>query len=382
MPQPAATSRLLAATGPVALAGPVDLPIPLPPTHPLGHGSLRLALTVQDQVVVAADPLVGLLHRGAEKLFEVRDYRQVLMLANRHDWLGSFTGELSVALVVEQALRLEVPERAVWVRTLLAELTRVTSHLAFLEALPLGGEPVAGARPPIRESLVELVADVSGSRMHTMLVQVGGLRADLPDGWPQRARQVLGAALADLPALLAPVREPAFRARARGVAVLTTDDALTFGASGPVGRASGLDFDLRRDARELAYPELAAAVTVRTEGDVLARIEVLAEETEQTLRLAVACLDRLDTLDGPVEVRLPKVLRVPQGDWYAALESPLGAAGCYLVSRGDKVPWRLKLRTPSFQHAAALAALLPGTRVADLPLALASVPLVMGDVEK
>ncbi len=171
--------RVSLGTGADALVG-ADLIVGLGPDHPAGHGSLRLRLTVDDERILAADPVVGLLHRGAEKLFEVRDYRQVLALANRHDWLGAFAGELGVALVVEQALGLPVPERATWVRMLLAELTRIASHLTFLTAFPteVGRQP--SARPnPLRETILDLFEEVSGARMHLTLCQLGQLHFEI-----------------------------------------------------------------------------------------------------------------------------------------------------------------------------------------------------------
>ncbi|HRW19828.1 MAG TPA: NADH-quinone oxidoreductase subunit D [Dermatophilaceae bacterium] len=380
MPPAPVLEQLTAATGPVATAGLVDLPIRLPAGHPLGHGSLRLTLTVDGTTIVAADPQVGLVHRGAEKLFEVRDYRQILVLANRHDWLGPVVGELLIASVVEDALGLEVPERARWIRLALAELSRVTSHLTFLSALAGDGLPLA---EPL-ERLVTLVAEVSGARMHHMIVQVGGLRADLPQGWVVRARHTVEAAQAEARERCAVFAGDEFRSRTTGLGVLNAETALAFGASGPMARASGVDLDLRRDDPRVGYAELVEArhVVTGSAGDVAARIDVLIDEVEVSLELVSRCLDRIEQLDGSVSVRLPKVLRVPEGDWYAALESPLGAAGCWLVSTGDKVPWRLALRTPSFAHVGLLAELLPGTDLADLATVLGSVFVVMGDVDK
>lgn len=380
MPPAPVLEQLTAATGPVATAGLVDLPIRLPAGHPLGHGSLRLTLTVDGTTIVAADPQVGLVHRGAEKLFEVRDYRQILVLANRHDWLGPVVGELLIASVVEDALGLEVPERARWIRLALAELSRVTSHLTFLSALAGDGLPLA---EPL-ERLVTLVAEVSGARMHHMIVQVGGLRADLPQGWVVRARHTVEAARAEARAGYAVFASDEFRSRTTGLGVLNAETALAFGASGPIARASGVNLDLRRDDPRVGYAELVEArhVVTGSAGDVAARIDVLIDEVEVSLELVSRCLDRIEQLDGSVSVRLPKVLRVPEGDWYAALESPLGAAGCWLVSTGDKVPWRLALRTPSFAHVGLLADLLPSTDLADLATVLGSVFVVMGDVDK
>lgn len=385
---PTHVRRITVSTGPDGLVN-ADLGVALRPDHPGGHGSLRLRLTVDDERIRTAEPVLGLLHRGAEKLFEVRDYRQVLALANRHDWLGAFASELGVCLVVEEALGLPVPERATWIRMLVAELTRVASHLAFLHAFPVEVSEQPAASPnPLREAILDLFEEVCGARMHLTLCRLGGLRTDLPAGWTGRARHTIATVRAGLAALLAPVQQPAVRERCTGVGVVTTEAIHAYGLSGPVARASGLDMDLRRDVPYLAYAELFAPggpgrVVTRVEGDAAARVAVLAEQVEVSLDLADSCLDRLAALpQGPVASRLPKVVRVPEGEWYAATESPLGMAGCYLVSTGATTPWRVKLRTPSFATVAALAEVLPGTRLSDLVTVLASMPFVVGDVER
>ena len=380
MPSAPVPARVLAATGPVALTGDVQVhPIVLPPGHPAGHGSLRLTLEIDAAGrISAADPLGGLLHRGAEKLFEVRDYRQILALANRHDWLGGFSGELTIARVVEEALGLDAPERAVWLRTILGELDRIHSHLTFLGAAP-GGPSTALAR----EAVLQLVEDIAGSRMHPMLVRLGGLREDAPVGWEASARHTCAVVRSELSSVTNAFADLALEHR--GLGVLTRESAAGFGASGPVARAAGLAHDVRGDDAYAGYGRVwgehgPGRVVHRSTGDVAARYAVLLEEVAVALDLVVACLDRLTP--GPVNVRLPKVVRVPEGQWYAVTESPLGRAGALLVSRGGPQPWRLALRTPSFGNVAALSALLPGTMVTDLATVVASVPFVMGDLDK
>jgi NADH-quinone oxidoreductase subunit D len=361
------------------------------PQHPATHGVLRLRLVVDGERVVRAEPVIGYMHRGAEKLFEVRDYRQIIVLANRHDWLSAFSNELGVVLAAERMLGMEVPERAVWARTLLAELNRVLNHLMFLGSYPLE----LGAITPIfyafteREELQAVMEEVSGGRVHYMFNRVGGLKEELPAGWLGRVDQAVATVrrrLPDLEGLL--VGNEILRARTRGVGVLPRELAAEFGVSGPIARASGLDLDLRRDEPYLAYAELFAPggpgrVVTRTEGDCLARFECLLEQVHVSLDLVEACTDRLRTLPaGPINVRLPKVLRVPEGACYAWTENPLGLNGYYLVSRGDKVPWRLKLRSASFNNVQVLAQLLPGCLVPDLVAILGSTFFVVGDVDK
>ncbi|MQA94462.1 MAG: NADH-quinone oxidoreductase subunit D [Streptosporangiales bacterium] len=365
-----------------------DMVLNIGPQHPSTHGVLRLRLRLDGEQIVSAEPIVGYMHRGAEKLFEVRDYRQIVVLANRHDWLSAFANELGVVLAVERMLGMEVPERATWARTLLAELNRVLNHLMFLGSYPLE----MGAITPIfyafteREYLQAVMEEVSGGRMHYMFNRVGGLKEELPAGWTGRAR----ATVAEVRHGMVRVEEiihgnEIFRARTRGVGVLTREQILQYGVSGPIARASGVDFDLRRDEPYLAYGELGDVLRVvtRTEGDCHARFSCLLDQVAVSLNLADACLDRLEALPpGPINQRLPKVLKAPEGHVYQWTENPLGLNGYFLVSRGEKTPWRMKLRSASFNNVQVLKELLPGNLVADMIAILGSMFFVVGDIDK
>ncbi|MFB7287435.1 NADH-quinone oxidoreductase subunit D [Actinacidiphila glaucinigra] len=365
-----------------------DMVLNIGPQHPSTHGVLRLRLSLDGERIGSVEPIIGYMHRGAEKLFEARDYRQIIMLANRHDWLSAFSNELGVVLAVERMLGMEVPERAVWTRTLLAELNRVLNHLMFLGSYPLelgGITPIFHAFRE-REDLQAVMEEVSGGRMHYMFNRVGGLKEDLPNGWHGRVRS----AVAEVRSRMGTFDDlvlgnEIFRGRTRGVGVLSAQNVHAYGVSGPIARASGVDFDLRRDEPYLAYGELADTLKVptRTAGDCLARFEVLLEQTHNALDLADACLDRLAELPpGPINQRLPKVLKAPEGHTYAWTENPLGLNGYYLVSKGEKTPYRLKLRSASYNNVQALAVLLPGTLVADMVAILGSMFFVVGDIDK
>jgi NADH-quinone oxidoreductase subunit D len=363
-----------------------DMVLNIGPQHPSTHGVLRLRLTLDGERISAAEPIVGYMHRGAEKLFEVRDYRQIIVLANRHDWLSAFANELGVVLAAERMLGMEVPVRAVWARTLLAELNRVLNHLMFLGSYPLE----LGAMTPIfyafreRETLQAVMEEISGGRMHYMFNRVGGLKEELPAGWLARA----GTAVADVRRRLPDIENllfgnEIFLARTRGVGVLDRDTIMQYGVSGPVARASGVDIDLRRDEPYLAYGELPVRVVTRSAGDCHARFVVLLEQVKVSLELADACLARLRELPpGPIDQRLPKVLKVPEGHTYAWTENPLGINGYYLVSRGEKTPWRLKLRSASYNNVQVLRELLPGHLVSDMIAILGSMFFVVGDIDK
>jgi len=386
-----------AVTGGWAPGRPGDLVINLGPGHPSGHGMLRLRLTMDGGLITAAEPVIGFVHRGAEKLFEVRDYRQIIVLANRHDWLGAFASELGVVLAAERLAGIEVPPRAVWARTLLAELNRVLSHLAFLSSYPPEIAAAGAAASPspgqaataafaARELIQQVMEEISGGRMHYMFNRVGGLKEDPPAGWLSRAHAAAAEVRAALPLIGAVVRQHAgFRAATRDVGRISSEQVLQFGVSGPAARASGVGFDLRRDEPYLAYGELAGVLRVvtRPEGDCLARFECLLEQVSVSLELADACASRLAALPaGPVCARLPKVFKVPEGHAYAWTENPAGLNGYYLVSHGGKTPWRLKLRTASFSNVQVLSEVLPGSRVADLPAVLGSVFFVVGDMDR
>ncbi|AXH98143.1 NADH-quinone oxidoreductase subunit D [Ornithinimicrobium avium] len=361
------------------------------PQHPATHGVLRLRVTVDGERILAAEPVIGYMHRGAEKLFEARDYRQIIVLANRHDWLSAFNNEVGVALAAEHLLGMEVPERATWTRTLLAELGRALNHLMFLGSYPLE----LGAITPIfysfreREELQAVMEEFSGGRMHYMCTRVGGLLHDIPDGWLDHvdaAVEKVRSRMPELESLL--LGNEIVRARTHGVGVLEMEQVLGYGVSGPIARASGLDLDLRRDEPYLAYGELFGAggpgrVVTREAGDCEARLEVLAEQVHVSLDLARACTERLRELGpGAFDTKLPKVLKVPEGEVYLQNENPLGLNGYYLVSRGEKAPHRLKLRSASFNNVQVLREMLPGTVVADMVAVLGSMFFVVGDIDR
>jgi NADH-quinone oxidoreductase subunit D len=370
-----------------------DMVLNIGPQHPATHGVLRLRLTLDGERIVECDPVVGYMHRGVEKLFEVRDYRQIIVLANRHDWLSAFSSELGVVLAVERMLGMEVPTRAVWLRTLLAELNRVLNHLMFLGSYPIE----LGAITPIfyafreRETLQAVMEEISGGRMHYMFNRVGGLKEDMPAGWLDRVDDAAAAVRSRMPQIEDLIfGNEIFQARTRGVGVLSRELVDAYGVTGPIARGSGVDFDLRRDEPYLAYDELFAdgvlQVITQEEGDCYARFGMLLDQVQVSLDLVEACVDRLRSLDGvgrgPVNVRLPKILKAPEGTTYAWTENPLGVNGYYLVSRREKTPWRMKLRSASFNNIAVLPEVLTGCVVADMVAVLGSMFFVVGDIDK
>ena len=367
-----------------------DMVLNIGPQHPATHGVLRLRLVLDGERIVEAEPIIGYMHRGAEKLFEVRDYRQIIVLANRHDWLSAFSNELGVVLAAERMLGMEVPVRAVWARTMLAELNRVLSHLMFLGSYPLE----LGAITPIFYAFREREDDPEGDggdlrRAHALHVQPGrrpqggpagrlagpgqgGDRTPCAGGWPTSRPIIHGNEI--------------FHARTRGVGLMTPEQVAAYGVSRP-DRAR-----LRsrpRPAPRRPVPGVRRAGR-RAEGGhphrrgllrplrVPARADVQARSTSP--RPASTGSPRCRP--GPINLRLPKVLKVPEGETYAWTENPLGINGYYLVSRGDKTPWRLKLRSASFNNVQVLGELLPGNLVADMVAILGSMFFVVGDIDK
>jgi NADH-quinone oxidoreductase subunit D len=360
---------------------PADITLDLGDLHPSGHGALRLDCHIDGDTVVTAKPRPGLLHRGTEKLLEARDYRQALMLANRHDWLGAVISEVALATAVEDLLGLEVPPRAVWLRTLLCEINRASAallHLAGAASLPPRGRPASGA-PGIqaREAWLDCLEAISGGRVHPMITRIGGLAYDAPASWGDHITTAVETTRATMPALLDAIASTI----PPGVAPLSHDEAQRWAVTGPVARASGLDQDLRRDDPTLAYADLSDVLRTVTahDGDALARYQVLAGQLLADLDVIAACWERLP--QGPVDVRLPKVVRAPEGESYSCLESAMGASGAYVVSTGGTTPWRVRLRTASYSNVQAMAVALPGTRLADLPAAVGSFLFVAGDLD-
>jgi NADH-quinone oxidoreductase subunit D len=355
----------------------------LGPEHPSQAGLIELRLWTENDVITTARVVVGAMHRGAEKLFEVRDYRQILMLADRHDWHAPFFGELAVALVCEEMMGLVVPDRAIWLRTLLAEHTRILSHCSFLSYVPhrIPGNP--GLRQ-LREDLRNQTLRLTGNRIHPMATRIGGLAVDADDAWLQAERQIARQATRVAEAVLAFIESPPFARLTSGVGLLDRETIQQFGVSGPAARASGVDLDLRLQQSYLAYPELTGLIAppVRRSGDAQSRLGILADEIAISATLIIACIDRLGDIPGPVSVKLGKIIRVPEGEAYLAIEAPLGVAGVFLVSRGEKTPWRLKLRTPSFNNVSSLERVLVGVHTEALEATLASIGYVVGDLDK
>ena len=354
------------------------------PQHPATHGVLRIVIELDGEVIKRAEPVIGYMHRGAEKLAEFRDARQTLVLMNRHDWLSAFNNELGWTIAVERLLEIEVPDRAQWIRTMFAEWNRIMNHLVFMGSYPLE----LGAITPLfytfreREMCQDLIESATGARMHHSFARVGGLKDDLPRGFMKRAHEVVAAVrrvVAEYESLI--MGNEIVFARCRDVGSMSPELAIAYGCSGPVAQAAGVAIDPRKDEPYEKYGEVEFNVPVGTRGDSYDRLWVLVERVKESCNIIEQCLDRLPP--GPFRASgLPKTITIPEGEIYVRQENPLGIMGYYVVGAGKKEPYRLKMRTASFSNISVLPAMLPGTLIPDLIAILGSIFFVVGDVDK
>jgi NADH-quinone oxidoreductase subunit D len=360
-----------------------DMNLNIGPQHPATHGVLRVVIDLDGEKIVRATPVIGYMHRGFEKLAEARDYRQIMALCNRHDWLSSFCNELGVALAVERMMGLEVPERAEWIRVIMSEWTRILNHLMFVGSFGLE----LGAITPVffafreREDIQHLMESATGGRLHFSYTRVGGVKEDLPRGFLAASAQMtknIRMRSQEYRDLLE--GNEIFMARTKGVGVLSQDVALDYGVTGPTLHATGIAEDSRVTEPYSFYEQLDVTVPTGTRGDSFERFLMLLGRIDASCDIIDQCLDRITA--GPVNVKLPKIVKAPEGEVYVRTENPLGQCGYYLVSDGKKNPWRLKMRTPSFNNISMIPHLLEGALLSDMIAVLGSVFFVVGDVDR
>jgi NADH-quinone oxidoreductase subunit D len=352
------------------------------PQHPSTHGVLRIILELDGEKILRAEPVIGYMHRAAEKLSEHRDHRQVLVLMNRHDWLSAFNNELGWCLAVERLAEVEVPDRARWIRTMMAEWNRILNHLMFTGSYPLE----LGAMTPMfyafreREMIQDLMESATGARMHHSYARVGGLRDDLPRGFLKQSAEVLKwvrKKLKDFDSLI--MGNEIIGARTKGIGILPPEVAVAFGASGPVLQASGMAMDPRKDEPYEKYGEVEFEVPVGRNGDCYDRLWVLVQRMHQSCNIIEQCMDRIPPGDY-ISAKTPT--KIPDGEIYVRTENPLGLMGYYLVGNNKKFPYRLKMRTASFSNVSVLPWMLTNQLVPDLIAILGSVFFVVGDVDR
>lgn len=382
------------------------------PQHPSTHGVLRLILTLDGERVVASEPDIGYLHTGIEKTAEVKTYQQALTLTDRMDYLAPLSNNLGFSLATEKLLGIDVPERVAHIRVLLAELQRIASHMVWLGTSGLD----AGAMSMFlycfqeRETILDLFEAVSGVRMMTSYIQPGGLMADLNPEFLQMTDAVLTQLEGKVDMYYGLLEQnPIWMERTKGIGILTPEVARDFCITGPVARASGVDWDLRRDRPYSAYADYEFSVPIRTEGDSYARYIVRMEEIEQSLKICRQALGKITPPGVGVPYRTddrkivppPKYeiqfsmeslihhfklftegFTPPPGDVYVAVESPRGEVGFHMVSDGSNKPYRMRVRTPSFTNVQLIPELIRDLTLADVVVVLASIDFVLGDCDR
>jgi len=389
-------------------AEPRRLTLNMGPQHPSTHGVLRLVLELDGETVVRAQPEIGFLHTGIEKQCEQRFYHQVVPLTDRADYLAPLSNNLCYCLAVEKLLGLQVPPRAQWMRVMLAELTRLNSHLVWLgtHALDIGAMSVFLYCFREREDILRIFELFSGQRIMTSYFRIGGLALDAPRGWHQAVRRFIEgfpSKVDEYEDLL--TRNPIWLRRTQGIGYVPLEELLELGVSGPMVRAAGLAWDIRKAEPYSGYEQFDFEVPTRTAGDVYARYQVRLEEMRQSARIIKQALEGMPS--GPFLADAPQVVlpprekmktemealiyhfklvtegfRVPPGEVYQAVESPRGELAYYVVSDGSSKPWRLYMRTPSFANLQCLPRMLEGGLIADVVAGLGSLDLVLGDVDR
>lgn len=378
------------------------------PQHPSTHGVLRLVLEIDGETIIRIRPDIGYLHTGIEKTYEAKFYQQCIPLADRMDYLSPFSNELGFVLGVERLLGLEIPARAQWMRVLLTELTRINSHLVWLgtHAMDIGAMTVFLYCFREREELLKIFEAIGGQRMFDSYFRVGGLALDAPQGWFGRVRkfvETFPSKVDEYEGLL--TGNPIWQTRTKGVAYISAEDIILLGGTGPTLRASGIDWDLRRDMPYCGYEKFDFKVPLHTDGDVWARYTVRVAELRESQKICMQALEGMP--EGPIKADAPKVIlpdrekmktqmealiyhfkivtegfTVPAGEVYQAVESPRGEIGFYIVSDGTAKPYRVHVRAPSFANLALLPKMCEHRLIADVVAAIGSIDIVLGDVDR
>jgi NADH-quinone oxidoreductase subunit D len=380
------------------------------PQHPSTHGVLRLMLELQGEKVLRCKPIIGYLHTGMEKTGEELTYMQGGTNVTRMDYLSPLNNELVFSMAVEKLLGIEndIPERAVWMRMLLSELNRMSSHLLFLASngMDLGAVSMMLYGWREREEVLRFFQKVTGLRMNHNFIRPGGVAADLPAGWRDDVLEILEmlpVRLAEYDILM--TDQPIWRERLQGVGVITADEALALGTSGPILRSTGVAWDLRRDQPYLHYNKVEFDVIVGSYGDAFDRYAIRINEIRESIRIVHQVLDAMPLGDyriqnkkvtPPPRARIDESMealihhfkiftegfKVPEGEVYAAIESPRGEIGCYIVSDGGPKPYRIHMRAPSFVNIQALPHMMRGGLVADAVAVISSIDPVLGEVDR
>jgi NADH-quinone oxidoreductase subunit D len=367
------------------------------PQHPSTHGVLRLVADIDGERISRLDPVIGYMHRGKEKLSEVRTYAQITALINRIDWVSGFANEVAFIRAVEKLAGIEPTPRAQMIRLILTELTRISNHLVFASSYPLE----LGAATPLmwalreREHVMDVIESVTGGRFHPNFNRVGGVKPaagggktqkkvslDLPAGFYAAVENAMDrseVACDELDELV--TGNEIIRARAVGVGVITYEDAIAYGLSGPNARASGVAFDLRKEETDLLpYGDLDFDVITRESGDSFDRYVVRMDEIRESIKIVRQAIGSVPS--GALQSKVPRVLKVPPGSVYVRAENPKGEMGYYIVSQGGRTPYRVKIRSASFSNISIMPKIAVGQLIPDLVATMGSLDFVLGDVDR
>jgi NADH-quinone oxidoreductase subunit D len=353
------------------------------PQHPSTHGVLRLVLTLEGETVTSCTPVIGYLHRGIEKILENRPVMGGIRYMDNADYLSPMLNEIAYAGAVEQLMNLEPPRRAQYMRLLVGEMQRIASHLVATGTYLMD----LGAVTPIlwafrdREGILSLFEALGGSRFNVNYIRVGGVLHDFPKGWIRECEAFLDQLeknMVEMEGLI--TGNEIFESRTQGVGYIDPQQAIAYGLTGPMLRASGVNWDLRVHRPSMAYREIPVNIQVRQEGDCYARYRVRMQEIAESIRLCREAIDKMP--GGPISARTPIALRPPRGETYFAVESSKGELGVYFISDGSEYPWRAKLRGPSFVNLQILPELLRGHKMSDVIAIMGSLDLVLGEVDR
>ena len=361
----------------------IDLMVNMGPQHPSTHGVFRLVIWVDGERIERSESHIGYLHRGSEKLCEGEQYSQIITLFDRLDYVANLNGELAICMAVEKLMGVEVPERAEYIRVILCELNRIASHMMFYGVYGLD----AGAMTPVlygfreRERIQALFESVTGARMMHNYIRIGGVNEDVPADFGQRMAALmdhLERGIEECDDLLS--HNEMFLARTKGIGVLSAAEAIELGVTGPMLRACGVPEDVRVSEPYSIYDRFDFGIPVGTQGDCWDRYYVRVEEMRQSLSIIRQAMR--DLPDGEIAANVRRIPRPPKGEVYLRTESPRGDFGVFLVSDGSDMPYRVKVRAPSFCNLQALQALLRGAYVADAVVVLGSIDIVLGEVDR
>ena len=369
-----------------------DLALNMGPQHPSTHGVFRLKLHLEGERIKKVESYLGYLHRGVEKLSEKLDYDMIPPVLERDDYLSPTSNSLGFINTIESMCNIEIPQRASYLRILIAELQRISSHLVALGTygLDLGGALGGGASLFLycfreREKILDVLESITGTRFHTNMNQVGGVRYDLNEISTKKTHELISYLEPKLNQYFDVIsNDEIFIKRTRGIGIISKDLVSQFGGSGPVARGSGINYDLRKNNAYECYNDFSFEIPIGKNGDAYDRTIVRMKETLESLKIIKQILDKIP--DGPLCSRKPlksaKLLKPPKGSHYKSVESPRGELGFFIVSDGTSMPYRMKIRAPSFSNLSIVEKLLPGTFIADAVVILGSLDPVFGDVDR